>query len=80
MSFNEDAYRDKQLNKYLKDCEDSEEVSNCCGVEVYDDTIICKKCKEHCDIISLGEWNEIQYENAMWDKADAYNDDNWERR
>jgi len=75
MSFNEDEYRNKQLNKYLQECDDSEEVSNCCGAPLFDDTIICSKCKEQSDIISIGEWNMIQYENAMWDKADAERDD-----
>jgi hypothetical protein len=25
------------------------EVSNCCGIELYDDYDICPKCLEHCD-------------------------------
>lgn len=80
MSFNEDVYRSNQLNRYLDSLDNAEEVSNCCGASIIDDTIICSDCKEQCDIISLEEWNMIQYENAMSDKADAYNDDNWDRR
>jgi hypothetical protein len=39
------------------------EVSNCCGVKLYDDYDICPKCLEHCgrekeDKKQIGELND----------------------
>lgn len=44
--FNEDAYRDRQLNKYLE--EDEGVLSNCCGALILEGTDICSECLEHC--------------------------------
>ena len=74
-SFNEDKYMDRKLNKYLDSLEDNEEVSNCCGAELLEETDICSECNEHCGIISLAEWKYEEYENAMCDKADAERDE-----
>lgn len=61
--FNEDEYRNKQLNKYL-DGDDSTN-SNCCNAAILEDSDICSECGEHC--VTITE----EYENAMYDKADA---------
>ena len=31
--------------------------SNCCGAPIYEDTDVCSKCKEHCDV-----WLEDDYD------------------
>lgn len=38
-------------------------VSNCCQEPVYQETDICSKCKEHCEVIDLDEVleNENEY-------------------
>lgn len=60
--FDEDAYFNNKLNKYLDDQE--EELSNCCEATI-DEKGLCSDCLEHC------ESKADAYENAMWDKADA---------
>ena len=69
-----DSYLDRQLEKHYKEEEASEEVSNCCGEPVYDETDICSDCEEHCDIITLGEFMTDSYESARADAADAQRD------
>jgi len=32
--------------------------SNCCTAPVYENTDICSKCKEHCEVINQEEKNE----------------------
>ena len=27
-----------------------EELSNCCGAPIYEDTDICTECKDHCSV------------------------------
>tara|TARA_R100000329_G_C7567099_1_gene200630 strand:- start:517 stop:747 length:231 start_codon:yes stop_codon:yes gene_type:complete len=44
------------------------QLSECCGAIVYDDTDICSKCLEHCDIYD----DEIDYEEVE-KEADARN-------
>ena len=44
--FDEDAYRDKQLNRYLEQGEG--ESSNCCEADILEDSGICSECREHC--------------------------------
>jgi len=79
MVFNEDDYRDRQLNKYLEKQEGYTLVSNCCGAEIYDeDSTICPECKEHCKIITQGDYDTDLYEQAMEDKADALRDERLE--
>lgn len=34
------------LKKYLDDFD--ENLSECCGAKIYEDTDICSNCKEHC--------------------------------
>ena len=31
----------------------TEEVSNCCSAKVYEETDVCTKCNEHCEIINI---------------------------
>jgi hypothetical protein len=64
----EDDYQSNILNKYLDSLD--YDVSNCCGATVDDLRGICNKCYEHCDTISIGDYNYNQYESAMEDKAD----------
>jgi len=45
-SFNEDDYRDRQLNKYLERGE--EELSICCDAEITDQGL-CSDCLEHTE-------------------------------
>ena len=67
---NEDEYMAKKLHEYLDDYDYY--VSNCCGVEVYDDDeVLCPKCKEHCEFVSKHERDYEEYENAMCDKYDS---------
>lgn len=61
--FNEDQYRNNQLNKHLED--DESQNSNCCNAELIGESDICSECLEHCVTISQ------DYENAMCDKGDA---------
>ena len=65
--FNEDDYRDQQLNKHLAEQEMAEPVSNCCGEPIEENTDICSKCKEHCSEVELGEF--------MYDAHVAYEED-----
>ncbi len=44
--FDEDAYRDKLLNKYLD--EEDGSLSNCCGEPILEDNDVCSSCLEHC--------------------------------
>ena len=44
--FDEDAYRDKQLHKYLED--NIGEMSNCCNAPICEESDVCCECKEHC--------------------------------
>ena len=70
--FDEDAYRDSQLNRHLEEQEMNQLVSKCCGELIYDgDNDICLSCREHCTFLTLGEYEYNEYENAMCDKADA---------
>ena len=52
----ETEWRDKQLNKYLDEQDMNEPVSNCCGAPVCEESDICCECKEHCDVIDVGEY------------------------
>jgi len=75
---NEDDYRDKQLDKHLREEEDRELVSSCCGESMYEDlegNDICFNCQEECSTTSHGEYITDEYETAMCDKADADRDD-----
>ena len=44
--FDEDAYRDRQLHKYLE--ENTGEMSNCCDAPICEESDVCCECKEHC--------------------------------
>lgn len=68
MPTTEDEYRNKQLDKYL-DSRDYE-VSKCCGDYIVEDTDLCNKCNEHCDAISIGDWNYNQIEQKHEDEKD----------
>ena len=55
--FNEDEYRDRQLNKYLDQQDlENEEVSNCCGSNICDESDICCDCRDHCTVISKADY------------------------
>ena len=61
--FDEDAYRDRQLAKYLDDYDGS--LSNCCDAPMCEDSDICCECREHC--VSHDDEKEM----ARDDAADA---------
>ncbi|NOQ31139.1 MAG: hypothetical protein GQ570_08465 [Helicobacteraceae bacterium] len=44
-TFDEDAYRNQQLNEYLEGRDD--EISNCCSAWFLEDSDICSECLEH---------------------------------
>ena len=35
---------------------EKEEVSNCCSEPVWEETDICSKCGEHCEIIDISDF------------------------
>ena len=39
-----------------KNYQPKEEVSNCCSEPVWEETDICKKCGEHCEIIDISDF------------------------
>lgn len=61
-NFNEDDYRNNQLNKHLDGDENN---SACCDSAFIEDTDICSECGEHSESITDA------YEKAMCDRADA---------
>ncbi len=61
---------DSDLQKHYQNIEISIEVSNCCGVQIVDETDICSKCKEHCEAISLSEYLYQQEEQAYEDSLE----------
>ena len=46
-------------------------VSNCCGARLDESEERCLKCKEGCEAIEDYEYEEIQREHYLEDKADA---------
>jgi len=70
-TFNEDDYRDQQLDKYLDEQEMKEAVSNCCGATILENTDVCSDCKEHCSEIAFGEYMYDRREDAECDRADV---------
>jgi hypothetical protein len=44
-SYDEEVDNDKRFYKIL---DEIEEVSDCCGADVYDDYDICSNCNDHC--------------------------------
>ena len=42
-------------DNYEQEQEDYEELSDCCGATIYDDTDVCSECKEHCGV---QEWDD----------------------
>ena len=69
--FDEDAYRDRQTNKYLEEQEGNEAVSNCCGSPICEESDVCCDCKEMCAPITQSEFDAEEYEAAMCDRADS---------
>ena len=45
-----------QIKKYDWLIETIEKVSNCCSEPVWDETDVCKKCGEHCEIINIKDF------------------------
>ena len=68
--FNEDDYRDQQLDKYLAEQEMAEPCSTCCGAPIIEDTDICMECLEHCCIVEMGEFMFEVHASHEEDKAD----------
>ena len=66
-SFNEDEYRDRQLDKYL---EETLYWTSCCGNEVEAGTEFCTICCRRCTLTS----EEDRYEDYMNDRADDMRD------
>ena len=71
-----DTYLERETEKYHAEQEQSIPTSNCCGVTVEDSDTndICPECLEHCVIVTLGEYQHEEYENAMCDAGDAQRD------
>ena len=69
-----DSYLDKQIEMHYAEQEYNMPVSNCCGVYIYENDDICPECYEHCEVISHGEYEYIEHDNAMCDKADSDRD------
>ena len=44
-SYDEEVDNDKRFYKIL---DEIEEVSDCCGADVYEDYDICSNCNDHC--------------------------------
>ena len=65
------TYDQWKLSNPIDDGYEYNMVSNCCGARVCDETDICLECAEHCDIIEDYEYEAIQKENYLEDKADA---------
>ena len=42
------SYLDTVVTWDELDSDDVDQVSDCCGAEVYDDHDICSECKDHC--------------------------------
>jgi hypothetical protein len=62
LGFNEDAYRDRQLNRYLE--QGSDQNSSCCNAPFIEGTDTCSECME--DAIAIFDAEEAAY----WDKGD----------
>ena len=60
-----DTYLERQVEKYQRS---HEVVSNCCGAEVYEETDICCKCQEHCEALSIDDYEYEQKERAYEDR------------
>jgi hypothetical protein len=45
-SYDEEVDNDKRFYNMILD--EIEEVSDCCGADVYDDYDICSNCNDHC--------------------------------
>ena len=75
IKFDEDAYRDKQTNKYLDSLEEAEEdqLSNCCYAPMCENSDICCECKEHC--VTVAEEKESAYDDAMDQKYEEMKDE-----
>jgi len=70
--FDEDAYRSQQLERHLADQEMGELVSNCCGEPIIEESInVCSACREHCEVVELGEYMYEKRLAAEEDAADA---------
>jgi len=68
--FDEDTYRNNQLDKYLREISE-EPISNCCGVYVLENTDICSKCLEHCEATTA----EDRYQDHLNEQADIERDE-----
>ena len=73
--FDEDGYRDRQLNKYLDDYD--ENLSNCCDAPICGDSDICCECKEHC--VSHADEAEMARDDAGDAKFEQAREERHER-
>ena len=67
-------YMENQLQKHLRENDDSEEVSSCCGsmIEENEDYFnMCCEYRDECTSITTGEYETEKYQNAMCDAGDA---------
>ncbi len=69
--FDEDEYRNQQLNKYLDEGDMSDPVSSCCGVPIIENTDLCSDCQEHCSEVEIGAFMHDKHVAYMEDVADA---------
>ena len=60
-----DYYLDRQLDRHYREQELSEEVSNCCGEPVYEDTDICSSCKDHCKVVTREDYEYDREQEAF---------------
>ena len=73
--FNEDDYRNQQLERHLAEQDMGELVSNCCGEPIIEEPIdVCSNCREHCKVVEMGEYMYEYRLAAEEDRADAQRD------
>lgn len=57
----------KQVKVEVKDDTNNSLLSSCCVAGIYDDTDICKECKEHCGAIDEVE-NKYEFVINKWER------------
>ena len=73
--FNEDDYRNQQIERHLAEQEMGELVSSCCGEPIVEESIdVCSNCREHCKVVEIGEYMYEYRLAAEEDRADAQRD------
>jgi len=73
--FNEDNYRNQQIERHLAEQEMGELCSNCCGEPIVEESMdVCSNCREHCKVVEMGEYMYEYRLAAEEDRADAQRD------